>query len=62
MQSAATAGFDGPIHAHIPPLDEDLGLTARAHQPLKLQELGELDGGSSVLCDLLVVLHGVLPT
>jgi len=47
-QLAATAGVDRPIHAHIPPLNEDLGLPARADQPLKLQKLSQLDGGSSV--------------
>jgi hypothetical protein len=68
MESAAPAGFDGPIHPHIPPLDEELGLATGAHQPLKLEELGQLDGGSTVpggLCDaghggVRAVPHGVV--
>lgn len=45
LESAAPAGFDRPIHPHIPPLDEELGLPTGAHQPLELEELGQLDGG-----------------
>jgi hypothetical protein len=58
MESAAPAGFDDPIHTHIPPLDEELGLTTGAHQPLKLQELGQLDGGSTVPGGLSDAGHG----
>jgi hypothetical protein len=43
-------------------LNENLGLAARAHQPLKLQELGQLNGGSSLHGDRRGVLQGVPPT
>ena len=58
-QTAAAARFDRPIHAHIPSLNEDLGLTPRAHQPLKFQKLGQLNRGFGVPCRFCGVRHGV---